>query len=246
MFRPRLDDPRRLENGRLHPQYLQWIRQHDFRASRAFVDCFIDHAANLLTDHDYFDRKKAIRLLGAATVNNIFHHDRPMMAKRKLPLVAEVLGMPLEELTSAYDTEAAERDKEAFMISMCRMHPARLMSYEEAKAGLPCPGCGVPWTGDRSADENERYRRDHPDCGFAGHSWGGGPQHCQRCCGFPPLSPEQRAKIDELIKLPVIPGLRKLSPEEEKAAKRQRRTERISELERTLVRLRRQEEEDRE
>jgi hypothetical protein len=63
-FRPRLDDPTRLENGWIHPDYEKWIRHHGH--NRDFIEYVFDHAP--LTEKDgkeYFDRHRPTPAHGA-------------------------------------------------------------------------------------------------------------------------------------------------------------------------------------
>jgi hypothetical protein len=85
------------------------------------------------------------------------------------------------------------------------------LTCEEARAGAPCPGCGVPYsdaadmpdvgtmyyTDEERATaiaEDRRYREAHPRC-HAGRFMIGGRGHCNRCCPPPPMSPEQRKSV---------------------------------------------------
>jgi hypothetical protein len=90
------------------------------------------------------------------------------------------------------------------------VYAARL-TYEEAQAGAPCPGCGIAYsdtldmpnvgtmyfTDEERATalaEDRRYREAHPRC-HAGRFSIGGRSHCNRCCPPPPMSPDQRRSV---------------------------------------------------
>lgn len=96
------------------------------------------------------------------------------------------------------------------------------MTWEQFIVGEPCPGCGRPYrdagwgfkgamnfTDEERARyeaEGARYMLDHPDCQSHRHTVAGYLNlHCGKCCP-PPLSPEQRQKIGQLLSIRTHPA----------------------------------------
>lgn len=89
------------------------------------------------------------------------------------------------------------------------------LTYAEAQAGAPCPGCGIAYS-DRldvpdvgtmyytdeeratAIAEERRFREAHPRC-HTGRWSRGGRHHCMRCCPPPPMSPDQRKSVLTLL-----------------------------------------------
>ncbi|MCH9736964.1 MAG: hypothetical protein K0U78_20830 [Actinomycetia bacterium] len=122
------------------------------------------------------------------------------------------LDAPFE--VSAKD-ERRQQDRQRLADSMrCDIAP---LTYEQYRAGAPCPGCGRPYIdrepfefrGTMNLSEPERKRYDaeqsrfiatHPSCGAARHGVSGSlTMHCTKCCPMPPLSPSQLARIGTLM-----------------------------------------------
>jgi hypothetical protein len=83
-----------------------------------------------------------------------------------LPLLAELLGAPVEEVQAVVDQERAARDNYRSVVDRCRFMPYKLLTYEQVVAGVPCPGCGRPWVGpqDELDRDDEQWRALHGDC----------------------------------------------------------------------------------
>ncbi|MFD2796446.1 hypothetical protein ACFS27_22990 [Promicromonospora vindobonensis] len=88
------------------------------------------------------------------------------------------------------------------------------LTREEAAAGQPCRGCGLPvidnlgdWPGTMSPEERDeyaavktRYEETHPDCGS--YSWtmaGSRSRHCGFCCPPIPFSDSQLADVARIF-----------------------------------------------
>jgi hypothetical protein len=92
------------------------------------------------------------------------------------------------------------------------------LSRAEYEAGVPCPGCGLPYTdglGDwppvfkRTPEQQAEYeqadalfRARHPDCGGGYHRHvvsGSRTWHCLDCCPPPPLSDRQAERTSAIL-----------------------------------------------
>lgn len=127
--------------------------------------------------------------------------DGPLPTKAKIPLLAQLLEAPVDEVHAVVEEERTARSEYQAMVSGCRTMPYRLLSYEQVRAGMPCPGCGRPWVGpqddlDRARD---RWQAVHGECRAGRNGYSDAPVHCLRCCGVPPLSPEQIAAVSRIF-----------------------------------------------
>lgn len=140
-------------------------------------------------------------------------------------------------------------------MSRCRSLPYRLLTYEQTRGGVPCPGCGRPWIGpqDEVDTDPERWRALHGECRAGRNGYNDSPIHCMRCCGVPPASPEQLAAVLRILKDAADDRERRtqlantVSPEtrrEQQAKTAVRRAARIRKLEAELERLKAEEETD--
>jgi hypothetical protein len=112
--------------------------------------------------------------------------------------------------------ERQQRDRQNLRRSMRCEVPQ--LSYEQYRAGTPCPGCGRPYVdaepfenkGTMHFSDAERARYDveqtrfkgaHGACGSHRHSVTGSlTMHCGKCCPMPPLSPTQIAQLGALLR----------------------------------------------
>ncbi|MCW2659269.1 MAG: hypothetical protein JWP83_421 [Mycobacterium sp.] len=112
--------------------------------------------------------------------------------------------------------ERRQRDRQRLRDSM-RCEVAQL-SYEQYRAGAPCPGCRRPYVDAepfenkgtmhfsdaeraRYDDEETRFKAAHGSCGSHRHSVSGSlTMHCGKCCPMPPLSPAQIARLGPLLR----------------------------------------------
>jgi hypothetical protein len=217
---------------------------HAFLTTEARLDQVTD-------ERGYFDRQRVKRTLGSSGPK-YWLPGGPVPPTGKLRLLAQLLNAPVEDVTTAVDQERTVRREHASMVSRCRHMPYLLMSYEEVRAGFPCPGCGRPWTGPRQDEETERrlWQEQHGDCHAGGNSVSDGPTHCARCCGVPPANPVVVAEVREMLRRAAEDRKR----QEERAATRtpeaveaqrqataSRRAKRIEKLEAELERLRAEE-----
>jgi hypothetical protein len=106
-------------------------------------------------ERGYFDRQRVKRTLGSSGPK-YWLPGGPVPPTGKLGLLAQLLNAPVDDVTTAVEQERTVRREHASMVSRCRHMPYLLMSYEEVRAGFPCPGCGRPWTGPRQDEETER------------------------------------------------------------------------------------------
>ncbi len=127
--------------------------------------------------------------------------------------------------------------------------PYQLLTYDQVRAGLPCPGCGRPWVGPQDAidTDDELWRAQHGACHAGRNGYTDAPLHCMRCCGTPPASPEQLAIVARFIQQVAARQERDrrlaaaTSPEAERRQQEQqalKRANRIKKLEAELQRLR--------
>lgn len=97
------------------------------------------------------------------------------------------------------------------------------LTFEDYRAGQPCPGCGLPYVDEESWEskglmyltptervrydaEEARYLAVHGECGSHRHSVHGSlTLHCGKCCPAPPLSPSQIASIARILSRPRTP-----------------------------------------
>lgn len=112
-----------------------------------------------------------------------------------------------------------QRDRQRLRDSMhCEVAP---LTYEQYRAGQPCPGCGRPYVdaepfepkGTKFFSDSERARYDaeearfkeeHPSCGYHRHGVSGSlTKHCGKCCPPPPLSPAQLDRLAPLLRTPT-------------------------------------------
>jgi hypothetical protein len=115
--------------------------------------------------------------------------------------------------------ERHQRDRQRLRDSMhSEVAP---LTYEQYRAGQPCPGCGRPYVdaepfepkGTMFFSDSERARYDaekarfkeaHPSCGSHSHGVSGSlTKHCGKCCPPPPLSPMQFDRLTTLLRKPT-------------------------------------------
>jgi hypothetical protein len=108
-----------------------------------------------------------------------------------------------------------QQDRERLRDSMrCDVAP---LTFEQYRAGVPCPGCGLPYVDSEPFDfkgtinlsddervrydaEESRFKAAHASCRSHRHSISGSlTMHCGKCCPPPPLSPSQRERIRALM-----------------------------------------------
>jgi len=163
-------------------------------------------------------------------------------------VLAQLLGVSIDELTAVVGREREMRRKYEAMLGACRAMPYRLLTYEQTVAGVPCPGCSQPWIGPRDElDPDARWNEEHGACSAGRHSLGDGPLHCVRCCGYPAINPEvqaqirrmlvdaaERAELERSVAASQSPEAKKEQAEKDAL----KRSKRIKALEAELVRLR--------
>jgi hypothetical protein len=197
-LRPRLDDPTRLTNGALHPRYIEWISARTWTDQHPLNE-YLTHAdrlSPLVDDRGYFDRKRVSQELGPSG-SKYWLVDGPLATKAKIPVLSQLLEVPIGEVEAVVEQERLARREHESMISRCRMMPYKLLTYEQIRAGVPCPGCGRPWIGRQESidTDEERWRSLHGECRAGRNGYTDAPVHCLRCCGVPAASPEQLATI---------------------------------------------------
>lgn len=250
-FRSRLDDPTRLTNGHLHPRYAEWIISRTWAEQHPLSEYLTKHVDLLIDERGYFDRKRVNRVLGSSG-SKYWEVDGPLPDKTKLPLLAELLDAPVEEVQAVIEEERMTREQYRSVLDHCRWMPYKLLNHEQVMAGVPCPGCGRPWVGpqDDIDTDDERWRALHGECHAGRNGYTNAPVHCMRCCGVPPPSPAQleavmrilqgaadRREREDQIERARSPEV--IRQQEEEAA--MKRSKRIEKLEAELVRLRREE-----
>ena len=256
-LRPDLDDPTRLTNGALHPRYAEWISFRTWTDQHPLNEYLTheDRVGPLVDDRGYFDRKRVARALGPSG-SRYWLVDGPLPTKAKIPVLAQLLKVPAEEVETVVENERLARGEYQSMISQCRTLPYKLLTYEQIGAGVPCPGCGRPWIGRQEAVDTDqaRWRAMHGECRAGRNGYTDAPVHCMRCCGVPAPSPEQLATIMRILHEAAArrereeQGAALQSPEvqrqrhEEAALKRAKR---ITKLEVELARLRAEQAQDR-
>lgn len=107
-LRPRLGDPTRLSNGNLHPRYAEWIVSRTWAEQHPLND-YLTKPKQLepLTDQrGYIDRKRVNSVLGPSG-SKYWLVDGPLPTNSKLPLLAELLDVPVEEMQAIVDDERA-------------------------------------------------------------------------------------------------------------------------------------------
>ena len=106
-----------------------------------------------------------------------------------------------ELLTSPRQCDGTLRAELRLRTPAYTMMPYRLLSYDEVRAGVPCPGCGRPWVGPRDDLDRDRdsWHALHGECRAGRNGYNDGPVHCLRWCGVPPLSPEQIAAVSRIF-----------------------------------------------
>lgn len=251
--RPRAGDPTHLENGTSHPRYIQWLVSHNWAEQHPLSEYLSDekHVKQVCDERGYFDRKRVNRTLGPSG-SKIWLVDGPLPSKAKIPALAELLDVPVAEVQDEVEKERKAREDYKSMLNGCRHMPYKLMTYEQVMAGLPCPGCGRPWIGqkDELDTDDTKWREIHGECHAGRNGYHDGPIHCLRCCGTPPLSPGQIEKITRILKSAAerreweeqqerMRSTEAKREQEEKAAKR--RAAKIRKLEAELERLRAEE-----
>ena len=254
--RPRLDDPTHLTNGHLHPRYVDWITKYSYAEQHPFTEFLHEQdRLNPITDErGYFDGKRVKTVLGPSGPK-MWVSDGPLPSKAKIPLLAQLLDVPENEVSAVVERDREVRKEYQAMVEACRMLPYRLLTYEQTMAGVPCPGCGRPWTGPPDEfDTDERLWEDeHGDCHAGRNSLGEGPTHCLRCCGVPAINPEILEKVRGILAEAAKRAAerRKAEQLESPKAKQERaekeklkRRRRIKLLETELARLREEDSEE--
>jgi hypothetical protein len=256
-LRPDLDDPTSLTNGTIHPRYAEgissrtWTDQHPLNGYLTHED----RLGHLVDDRGYFDRKRVARELGPSG-SKYWLVDGPLPTKAKIPVLAQLLKTPVEEVEAVVEQERISRSEYRSMISGCRTMPYKLLTYEQNRAGVPCPGCGRPWIGRQEAvdTDQEHWRAIHGPCCAGRNGYTDGPVHCMRCCGVPAPSPEQLAVIMRILlkaearRQSDDQGMELASPEVQRQRHEQavlKRDHRITKLEAELARLREEQAQDR-
>lgn len=255
-IRPTIEDPRRLTNGSAHPAYVEWLTEYSYADEHPF-HTFLSTESRLarVTDaRGYFDRKRVTKALGPSGPK-MWLVRGSLPTRARVAALADLLDEPVHEVESVIANELDMRDKHEAMLRACRHLPYRLLDYEQTVAGVPCPGCGRPWVGERldNVTEETLWSEAHGECGAGGHSLGDGPQHCIRCCGYPALNPETLAKVERIIadameaaerrrraEVEATPAAREAQAEK----KAKQRAKRIKALEAELDALRAEEEGD--
>jgi hypothetical protein len=138
-LRPDLDDPTRLTNGALHPRYAEWISFRTWTDQHPLNEYLTheDRVGPLVDDRGYFDRKRVARALGPSG-SRYWLVDGPLPTKAKIPVLAQLLKVPAEEV----ETEAVDTDQARWraMHGECR---AGRNGYTDAPVHcMRC--CGVP------------------------------------------------------------------------------------------------------
>jgi hypothetical protein len=241
-FRPRLDDPTRLENGHVHPVYVEWMRGHIYADSNPFTVFLHAHADHLVDARDYFDKKRVVQALGPSGPKMFVPHG-PLPTGKRIPALAELLGVSTEELSAVVETEKAVRRGYESMLGRCSWLPYKLLTWEQTVAGVACPGCGRPWLAPRNEAEDAAFTSDHHECHAGGNSLGEGPRHCIRCCGLPAVNPVILARVRQLMEESIRRRDEQAAETPEHRAKRAAanaatRSKRIGQLEAELAKLR--------
>lgn len=252
-IRPRLDDPTTLMNGNVHPRYVGWMTKYTWSERHPLHEYLSskEHLRLLTDERGYFDRKRVNRSLGPSG-SKFWLADGPLPSKAKIPLLAHLLQVPVDEVQAAVDQERSVRQEYQSVVSSCRSLPYRLLTYEQIRAGVPCPGCGRPWVGPQNDVDSdpELWRALHAECRAGRNGYNDSPIHCMRCCGVPPASPEQLAAVLRILKDAADDRERRtqladnVSPEtsrEQQGKAALRRAARIRKLEAELERLKAEE-----
>ena len=196
----------------MHPRYADWISrsgQHKYLRDQDLSEWDFDHWIHdklPVTEDDYFDRAATQKALGKNWEKAIRGDSSPQM----LPKLAAFIGVDLEELTAEWQKRRKYVNDKSMMLSCCRWHPAKLMSWEHVRRGTPCPACGRPWfmIGEDGEiieldDHNEPTKDDflaaHEKCNTMTQQFAEGLCHCSRCCGFPPVNPEILANVNRIL-----------------------------------------------
>lgn len=248
--RPRLDDPIRLANGIFHPRYAEWMVTHSWAQQHPLSEylCKEKHLRLLSDERGFFDRKRVNKVLGPSG-SKVWLVDGPLPTKGKVPLLAQLLGAPVDEVQLVVEQERAARREYQAVVSHCRTMPYKLLTYDQVRAGVPCPGCGRPWVGPQGDFDRDRDRWQalHGECLAGRNGYADAPVHCLRCCGVPPLSPEQVAAVRRIFQEAQARQQRegqlaaRVSPEatrQQQEATLAKRAKRIEKLEAELARLR--------
>lgn len=133
----------------------------------------------------------------------------------------EQLGDLDEPFELSAKDEHRQRDRQRLRDSTrCEITP---LTFEQYRAGQPCPGCGRPYIDDepfeskgtmyftdaeraRHDAEEARFKAAHRACGSHRHSVSGSlTTHCGKCCPFPPLSPAQLGRLSSLMSRKTAP-----------------------------------------
>ena len=117
-----------------------WAEQHPLS------EYLTKHVDLLIDERGYFDRKRVNRVLGSSG-SKYWEVDGPLPDKTKLPLLAELLDAPVEEVQAVIEEERMTREQYRSVLDHCRWMPYKLLNHEQVMAGVPCPGCGRPWVG---------------------------------------------------------------------------------------------------
>ena len=255
-LRPRVDDPTRLTNGALHPRYAEWISSRTWTDQHPLNEYLMleDRLDPLVDDCGYFDRKRVSQELGPSG-SKYWLVDGPLPTKAKIPVLAQLLKAPVEEVEAVVEQERLARGEYRSMISRCRMMPCKLLTYEQIRAGVPCPGCGRPWIGRQEAidTDEEGWRAMHGECRAGRNGYTDAQVHCMRCCGLPAPSPEQLATFTRISRETADrrqreeQGVALQSPEVQRQRQEQealKRAKRIRKLEVELARLRAEQAQD--
>jgi len=198
-FRPCLGDPTRLENGRFHPCYLTWLVRPGEQTNPWLHVTFPALAERLPhTADDYLDSDAVREALGPRwrdVIQGRHLGARPPTWER----LAALVDLPVDEVLGHVENARVAHREHERMLSDCRTMPFKLQSWKQMQEREPCPGCGHAWLEADSPNSQESFAIQHADCAAGGTAVRDGRRHCNRCCGYPPISPETRAKVNALL-----------------------------------------------
>jgi hypothetical protein len=216
--RPSLEDPTKLASGQFHPRYVDWLTRPSIETNPWLHGTFETLVERLPhTADDKLDCAPVRAALGPRWKDLILgeHLGAKAATWRRF---AALIDLSEPELMAHVERARAAKDEREAMLRNCCHFPYRLQSWQQVQGRVPCPGCGHPWLELDSDDAQREFGESHGKCGAGRSGFSDCRQHCGRCCGVPPINPEVRQRVFDMLQ----ESARRRAADEQAHAKRER------------------------
>lgn len=218
LHRPSLEDPTKLASGQFHPRYADWLARPSIETDpwlHGTFEVLVERLPH--TTDDKLDSAAVRTALGARWKDLILgKHLGAKTATWKR--FAALIDMPEAELMAHVEGARTAQDERDVMLRDCRHFPYRIQSWQQMQDRMPCPGCGHAWLDLDSDDARREFDEAHGECGAGRSAFADCRVHCGRCCGVPPINPEVRQRVLDMLE----ESARREAAHEQAQAKRER------------------------